>query len=261
MKLVSKNEISLKFKSSNRLKLNNLSLAISLLFLIHSACDDSNPKPKSTSINKILPLGASRVEGFRPNFESYRYELWKDLKENNWTFDFIGTRSDEASYPSFNGKEFDIDHEGRGGFTSGEILQGLNDWLEETGSPDIVLFSSPAGNDILNGQNYNQSISNINAIIDVLQENNPKITIIIEQPAQGRSDFMTSQFSNAFDQIRQDLITISENQTTAESQIIAVDMFTGFNDSYLADEVHYNESGAEFIATKYYSILSNVLEQ
>jgi|TARA_B110000259_G_C13945670_1_gene374599 hypothetical protein len=39
--------------------------------------------------------------------------LWKDLKENNWTFDFIGTRSDNASYPSLSGAEFDTDHEGR----------------------------------------------------------------------------------------------------------------------------------------------------
>lgn len=222
--------------------------------------DDSNLKPQSTSINKILPLGASRVEGFRPNFESYRYELWKDLKGNDWTFDFIGTRSDGAAYPAFNGEEFDVDHEGRGGFTSGEILQGLSGWLSQTGKPDIVLFSSPGGNDILNGQNYNQTISNINAIIDALQANNPNVTIIIEQPAQGRSDFMTTEYTNVFNQMRQDVLTISANQTTTESQVIAVDMFTGFDDSHLADEVHYNEAGAEFIATRYYDVLENVLE-
>ena len=38
----------------------------------------------STSKNKILPLGASRVEGARPDFESYRYELWKLLEEGGW---------------------------------------------------------------------------------------------------------------------------------------------------------------------------------
>ena len=42
--------------------------------------DDASPKPQNTSINKILALGASRVKGSRPEFESYRYELWKDLK-------------------------------------------------------------------------------------------------------------------------------------------------------------------------------------
>lgn len=79
-------------------------------------------------MKQILNLKPSRlikfyrwelVEGSRPEFESFRYELWKDLKENNWTFDFIGTQSDNASNPSFNSYDFDIDHEGRGGWISG----------------------------------------------------------------------------------------------------------------------------------------------
>lgn len=238
-------------------------LIFGLSLLILNACekdDDTNPKPQSNSINKILHLGASRVEGARPEFESYRYELWKDLKENDWTFDFIGTQSDEAMYPAFNTMNFDIDHEGRIGWTSGQILNGLNDWLNQTGSPDIVLFSSPGGNDILDGQDYNQTISNINGIIDVLQTNNPSVTIIIEQPAQGRSDFMTPELTNAFNQMRQDVLTIAAEQTTINSQVIAVDMFTGFNDTYLADEIHYNEAGAEFVAIRYYNVLVDVLE-
>ena len=250
------------------IKTKKMKLTIKLLFfvlslLMFTACDkddDTIPKPLSNSINKILPLGASRVEGARPEYESYRYELWKNLKENNWAFDFIGTQSDNATYPEFNAIRFDIDHEGRSGWTSGQILNGLNGWLNQTGSPDIVLFSSPGGNDILDGQDYNQTISNINVIIDVLQTNNPSVTIIIEQPAQGRSDFMTPKLTNAFNQMRQDVLAIALDKTTTNSQVIAVDMFTGFNDTYLADEVHYNESGAEFIAIRYYNVLVDVLE-
>lgn len=245
-----------------KFKLILLVLGISLV--IFNACDKDdniNPKPQSNSINKIFPLGASRVEGARPDYESFRYELWKDLIDGGWSFDYIGTQSDNDSYPAFNNENFDIDHEGRGGWTSSEILSGLNGWLSQTGSPDIVLFSSPGGNDILNGQNYNQTISNINGIIDELQSNNPNVTIIIEQPAQGRSDFMTTEFTNAFNQIRQDVLSIATNQTTTSSQVIAVDMFTGFNDSLLADDVHYNEAGAEFIANRYYNVLENILEE
>lgn len=236
---------------------------LSMSLILFNFCnkeDDTAPKPQSTSINKILPLGASRVEGARPDFESYRFELWKDLVENNWTFDFIGTQSDDASYPLFNNQAFDIDHEGRGGWTSGEILESLNDWLNLTGSPDIVLFSSPGGNDILNGQDYDQTISNINGIIDLLQANNPNVTIVIEQPAPGRSDFMTTEYTDAFNQLGQDVLEISESQTSAESQVIAVDMFTGFNDTHLADDVHYSTEGAVFIATRYYEVLEGVLE-
>jgi hypothetical protein len=236
---------------------------IGLSFLLLNACkknDNTSSKPQSKSINKILPLGASRIQGSRPDFESYRYELWKDLIENNWTFDFIGTQTDKSSYPTFNNMDFDLDHEGRSAWTSGQILNGLDDWLSQTGPPDFVLFSSPGGNDILYGLDYNQTVLNINAIIDILQLNNPNVTIMIEQPALGRSDFMTTEYTISFKQLQQDVLTIAINQTTANSQIIAIDMFTGFTDSLLADEIHYNESGAKFIAARYYTELENVLK-
>ncbi|WP_298543054.1 GDSL-type esterase/lipase family protein [uncultured Aquimarina sp.] len=234
---------------------------ITFLLISCSSDDDSETKPPSLSINKIMPLGASRVEGARPEFESFRYELWKDLKENSWTFDFIGTQSDQASYPTFNNEGFDIDHEGRGGWTSGQILSGLNNWLSQTGSPDIVLFSSPGGNDILESLDYNQMILNIVEIINTLQANNPNVTIVIEQPAPGNSNFMTTEFTNAFNQIQQDVLTIANEQSTVTSQVIAIDMFSGFSDIHLADDVHYNEAGAIFIANRYYNLLESILER
>jgi len=237
---------------------------LTLSTVVSSACFDdggNDSKDQSTSINKIMCLGASRVEGARPNFESYRYELWKDLQENNWTFDFIGSQSDNASYPSFNSAEFDIDHEGRGGWTSGQILGGLDGWLEESGSPDIVLFSSPGGNDLLQGLDYMQAVSNVYKIIDILQSDNPNITIVIEQPAPGSTVFMTPAYTTAFNQMQRDVLAISNEKTTTSSKVLAVDMFTGFNDTHLADAVHYNEAGAEFIASRYYSLLEDILEE
>ena len=238
-----------------------LSLGLAVLGL--SACNNDDvipPKPQSNSINKILPLGASRVEGARPDYESYRYELWKDLKENNWTFDFIGTQTDEAFYPDFESNNFDQDHEGRGGWTSGEILNGLDNWLYETATADIVLLSAPGGNDALQGLPYVQAVSNINAIIDRLQAANPNITIIIEQMAPGRSDIMTPQLTDFFEQMQAEVFTMASNHTTATSQVLAIDMFTGFNDGLLADDVHYNDEGAVFIANRYYNVLVTLLE-
>ena len=237
-------------------------LLITLTVLTLNSCtkeSDKDSKPKSSSINKIMPLGASRVEGYRPEYESYRYELWKDLSENGWTFDYIGTQSDEADYPLYNGDEFDIDHEGRGGWTSGQILNELNDWLNDTGSPDIVLFSSPGGNDALSNLPYEEAKENINGIIDILQAKNPNVTIIIEQMAPGHSDIMNTQLTNYFIQLQQEVINIANNQTTSNSKVVAVDMYSGFNDTYLADDVHYNEAGAEFIANRYYNVLESYL--
>lgn len=239
-------------------------LLVAISVMPFNACDkddDTTTKPQSNSINKILPLGASRVEGARPEYESFRYELWKDLIDGGWTFDFIGTQSDNASYLSYSGNNFDVDHEGRGGWTSGQIFDGLNAWLSETGSPDIVLFSSPGGNDALEGLPYEEAVENINAIIDIIQANNSNVTIIIEQMAPGRSEIMTPELTSFFDQMQQEVLTIASNQSTSTSQVIAVDMFTGFNDSLLADDVHYNEAGAGFIANRYYNVLENILEE
>ena len=231
-----------------------------MIFVSCSEEGDLKPKPQSNSINKILNLGASRVEGGRPEYESYRYELWKKLKENNLIFDYVGTQTDEATYPQFNNMTFDCDHEGRGGWTSADILDELYNWLSQTGPPDFVLFSSPAGNDALEGLSYTQAVSNINDIIDVIQEFNPNTTIIIEQMAPARSNIMTSELTGFLEQMKKDILTIAESKTTSNSEVIAIDMYSGFNDSLLADDVHYNENGARFIAERYFGVLVSVLE-
>lgn len=238
-------------------------IALSFLFVLLGSCskdESQGTKPKSTSINKILPLGASRVEGSVPEYQSFRYALWKDLIEGNWTFDFIGTQTDPFDYPTFRDGSFDPDHEGRAGWTSGQILEELNTWLEETGSPDIVLFSSPGGNDALEGLPYNKAVKNIREIIELLQRNNPDVTILIEQMAPARSDMMMGDLQRYFNQLQQEVRDIATNKSTLKSPIIAVDMHTGFTDNLLADDVHYNEAGAEFIADKYYKALESVLQ-
>lgn len=238
----------------------NTLLVLFPVWLLLAACDTSiQPPPPSNSANIIMPLGASRVEGARPEFESYRYELWKLLVDGSWDFDFIGTVNDPGNYPEYAGQSFDAWNEGHGGFTSGQILEGLPDWLEAAGSPDIVLFSSPGGNDGLSGQSYQAAVENVNDIIDLLQANNPNVTIIIEQMAPAMTSAMTTELSSYMERMNQEVLTMAEDQTTATSKVLTVDMFTGFNDSHLADDVHYNEAGAAFIAERYYTVLEGEL--
>jgi lysophospholipase L1-like esterase len=230
------------------------------LGIFFTSCNKLKPKPISNSINKIMPLGASRVEGGQPDFESFRYELWKDLVDGSWDFDFTGTMTDEGTYADYAGEIFDADHEGRGGWTSGQIAEDIDHWIELVGVPDIVLFSSPGGNDALTGEPYGETIANINSIIDAIQASNPNVTIIIEQMAPARSDAMTTELTSFMDQILIDIPNIATAQTNSPSTVIAIDMNTGFTDSFFADDVHYNALGAKFIATKYYEVLSGILK-
>jgi hypothetical protein len=236
------------------------------LLLIISACSSNvdigviDSGPNNNARNKILPLGASRVDGARPVFESYRYELWKHLIDGGYSFDFLGSNLDEASYPDYAGMMFDRDHSGYGGLTSGQILNNLPAWLNAAGIPDIVLLSSPGGNDALLNLSYSDAVANINAIIDVLQERNPNVTIIIEQLAPGMTSIMTPTLTNYMQQMQQEVVSMATAQTTSTSKVLTVDMFTGFSDALLADDVHYNEAGAQFIAQRYYAVLESVLQ-
>jgi lysophospholipase L1-like esterase len=238
---------------------------IFLLFVLSASCSegDTSVEPdNSTTDNgteKIMPLGASRVEGARPSYESFRFELWLRLVEAGIDFDYIGSQKDDAFYPDQNGQEFDRDHEGRGGYTSAQIRAGLKTWLEQAGTPDIVLFSSPGGNDALQGKPYDGVIENIHAIIDILQESNPDVTILIEELAPAHSMAMTPALKSYFEKIQVDVPKIAEEQTTATSAVISVNMHEGFKDVFFADPVHYNISGARFIAEQYFQVLDSLM--
>ena len=235
-----------------------------VFFSLFSCSDESSDQANTntnTQVNTIMTLGASRVEGNRPYYESFRFETWKQLIENDWSVDFIGTQRDPGAYPEIENIGFDPDHQGRSGWSSGDILEQLESDLSAVDIPDVVLFSSPGGNDALQNLPYDEAVSNINEIIDVLQEVNPNVIVIIEQMAPGRSDIMTQELIYYFNELQNEVLTIVEQKSTATSRVLAVDMYTGFTDALLADDVHYNTKGAMFIAQRYYEVLSEVLQQ
>lgn len=78
--------------------------------------------------------------------------------------------------------------------------------------------------------------------------------------APAHSDTMDATLTSYISGYHEDILTIATEKTTENSQVIPLDMFTGFTDSLLADDVHYNSAGAQFIADRYYSVLSAVLE-
>ncbi|MCF7945947.1 MAG: hypothetical protein K9L24_03750 [Spirochaetia bacterium] len=218
---------------------------------------------QTTTATTIMPLGASRVEGSRPEYESFRYPFWERLVESGREVDFVGTRYDNAPYLDVNNVSFDRDHQGLSGWTSGQILEELPRWLEEVGAPDIVLFSSPGGNDALEGLPFDDAFANVNAIIDKLQEANPNVSIVIDTMAPTHSDMMEndSDLSEFLRRMQNAVPAIASDQTTEFSRVRVVDLATGFRDEYLVDDqVHYNQAGANFVADRYYSVLEDVFE-
>jgi hypothetical protein len=68
---------------------------------------------------------------------------------------------------------------------------------------------------------------------------------------------MTSSLTINLNDFNSQIISIADNLTTNTSKVIALDMNTNFNESYLADDVHYNETGAKFIADIYFGAIQS----
>ncbi len=239
-------------------------LLFSLIVFLLLACgnEDESVTPSSPSGTDaiaesqiaILALGDSRVEGARPFFESYRYELWKNLISANYDINFIGPFEDEASYPPFMGLDFDDEHAGIGGDTTEDVLSRLNQALNSSSRPPDVVILGIGGNDILNGASVEGTIDNINTIIDGIQAANGNVTIFLEQITGVRTDINGADALNALiPGMNESIAAVASAQTTSTSNVITVNMNTDFPDTLFIDDVHFNEAGAKEVADRYFA--------
>jgi len=250
-------------------KILSLRLTLPLLFLL--ACDDStepvsNPggteelQPEQIA---LLPLGDSRVEGARPAYESYRYELWKLLVAAEHDINFTGNFEDPAVYPSFMEAPFDDEHAGVGGDQTVDVLSRLDDALNSANRPPDIVLLGIGGNDLLEGNRpLEVVVDNIGQIVDQLYAANPEVVVIVEQIAGANPDAegaaeLNSQLQAMIEQIEE----LAAQQQAAGRTVIAVDMNTGFTSEpgFYADAVHYSEAGAREVAERYFVVVDSLL--
>ena len=244
------------------MRATTIALFAVILSLGLSSCKDSDEcenLPSTANTIEILTLGDSRVEGATPDFESYRYELWKNLVDNNWDFDFIGTRIDGGEYETVNGLCFDNEHEGTGGATTIDNLETLQSVTFDQ-TPEVALIGI-GGNDLVAGNPVGTVIDNLSQIIAELRGLNQDIIIFVEQIAPGMSSFMNSDLTDSFEQYHTEVAAMASTLNTPNSPLIAIDMADGWSDDYLADDVHYNMAGAKVVADRYYAAMDSAIEQ
>lgn len=230
-------------------------LIIASFTLLSCENDDLIEEAKSF---QILAIGDSRVEGHQTDFLSYRYELWKLLNEDDKNVDFFGNRIDQRVYPDFQEIPFDAQHEGKSGDRVDQVLERLDSLI--TAHPEMVgnvTLLGLGGNDLVQKIPLENSLRNLNLIIDKLQEANNSTTIFIEKIAPGTTSFQEDNSINeseytAFNNAISNLAII---KSTLESRVIAVDMTTILTDGDYADDVHYNLSGAQKIANQYFEAM------
>ena len=190
-------------------------------------------------------------------YESYRYELWKKCIQNDYEIDFVGQQYDDGTYPNFMGASFDRDHEGIGGIESEGVLNNIEEVLLQSNHLDAVLLCI-GGNDLLGGDDPQTVIDNIGLIIEEIQNRFPNIIIFLEQIAPGNNEIMTNDFTQKLSEFNDLVYNTALTYSNQNSSVIAVDMSTNFTENLLADDVHYNQDGAVFIAEQYYSSISTI---
>ncbi|WP_246589144.1 PKD domain-containing protein [Methanofollis formosanus] len=225
---------------------------------------------------KILPLGDSVTAGAIDeqtgvNYPSYRYHLWNLLNENGYQVNFVGTRT----APDFQ-LDFDRDNEGRPGWRADHIAFGNLDYEPQNGKlsvwldalkakgevPDHVLIHLGT-NDLLQ-QGYpkppatvaNETIEDLRAVVGVLREYNPRVTVYIAEIIPMKIAFY-KQYVDAYNAEIPGLVTSLDKP---QSRVILVDQNSGFNvGTDLRDHLHPNHQGEEKMADRWYEALSQSL--
>ena len=209
----------------------------------------------TTAPVKIMPLGDSITAG--PG--CWRAILWHDLQTNGYTnIDFVGSVPDGGcNY----GYTYDGDNEGHGGYSATGIAQNnqLPAWLSAA-NPDIVLMHLGT-NDMWGGSIPVSSVlAAYTTLIGQMRANNPRMKILVAQiiPMNPPSCPTCAAEVQSLDQA---IPGWAAGLTTAQSPIVVVDQWTGFDDATDTggDGVHPNDAGFAKMAARWYPPLAQVL--
>jgi lysophospholipase L1-like esterase len=201
---------------------------------------------------KIMPLGDS-ITG-SPG--CWRALLWNMLQNAGYTnINFVGTLPPQGC-----GIPYDGDNEGHGGaLATGIVSQNLlPGWLAAT-NPDIVMMHLGT-NDVWNGSfTTAQILAAYTTLVQQMRANNPAMKILVAQIIP-MNPSGCSYCAPGVVNLDAAIPAWASSLTTAQSPIVVVNQWTGFNDATdTVDGVHPNDSGNQKIASKWYPALTSFL--
>ncbi len=228
---------------------------------------------KADRTYNILPLGDS-ITHAEINRASYRYFLWKKLIDADIKFDFVGSMNTqldtyskgETPQPDYKGQSFDKDHEGHFAWEVNHIWGGRNpnnntgsgslgDWMQ--GYDFDIALVHLGTNDAFQGQDNNQTVFEISAVIEKLREDNPNVVVLLARvipTAKGERE------AAAVEQLASLIPNLIDQVSTEVSPVILVDMFEGFDVNELTyDGVHPNEKGEMLMADRWFDAIVEAL--
>jgi lysophospholipase L1-like esterase len=199
---------------------------------------------------RVLPLGDSITAGVAAN--SYRPDLWSALDDDFCAVDFTGTQRGPTSASALT---FDRDHEGHSGFRTDQILADLPTYLAGN-TPDVAMILLGTNN-VIQATSLLTAKADLGAIIDQLRTHNPDVTVLLARIPPNKPVNATATAT-----MNSHISALVTEKNTAQSPVVLVDLFTGFDGTTLlqSDQIHPNAAGDLEIANRFFSILRPVVD-
>jgi len=182
----------------------------------------------------------------------WRALLWQNLVNTGYSnIDFVGTLPPQGC-----GFPYDGDNEGHGGILATNMANQnqLPPWLSAT-NPDIVIMHLGT-NDVWNNLSPTTILAAFSTLVSQMRANNPNMKILVAQIIPMNPSNCTACAQRVID-LNAAIPAWAASVTTAQSPVIVVDQWTGFNDSTdTVDGVHPNDSGNQKMAAKWYPPLT-----
>jgi acyl-CoA thioesterase I len=212
---------------------------------------------------RIMPLGDSITEGdFRR--DSYRWYLWRLLHSAGFRVDFVGSVQPDAHGPPIPPEDdFDTDYEGHSGWSTLDLLNGIDAALM-VNPPDIVLLHIGT-NDIIQCWSVTQSAETIRQIIEIIHKHNPRIVVLVAKliPAGDAAALGSDRYcgdGKTMDGRIQELNKLIDGIILDQPQTISVDLHSALDPRVdLSDGIHPNESGQKKMARAWFDALRPLL--
>jgi len=209
---------------------------------------------------KIMPLGDSWTSGHM-GYVSYRYDLWFYLAEAGFDVDFVGYLQYTHNppnldlYPEYL-TTFDRDHVGHSGYHAYELVPPAS-FNANTSQPDIVLLWAGVNDIWQQGENgVVRARQGLRDIIKGIRSAVPGVTILLGKltPYIGRN-------SEHVESLNETIAQVAADMDTAESPVILVDHYTGFDIGSMtqADQGHHNRAGEAWVAANWFEVLADIV--
>ena len=207
----------------------------------------------TTQLGNIMPLGDSITYGSRGTDAGYRGPLYTLLTDDGYSFQYVGSQTNNpGSLPTM-----PIDqthHEGHSGWTVAGILNGVTPsedgglgWL--TVNPDIITLMIGTNNRGGGEAGVPTAIGELEELIDTVSAETPDAALFVAEiiPIPGQEAFVSAYNTS--------LVSLVASKQADGADIYLVDLNSEYPDDALADGLHPNDTGYEWMAEQWYSAI------